>query len=109
MATVVGECASFLCHLLEAVQANEDPIVLFRNSCTGLQEVWLLWQFDNKRNPELYSVIYISYFLFMYFLVHNLLVYTTRVKIEKINNLFQVDIDRREQCCAANYEQYLLV
>jgi hypothetical protein len=30
----------------------------------------------------------------------------TRVKIEKINNLFQVDIDRREQGCAANYEQY---
>ena len=23
----------------------------------------------------------------------------TRVKIEKINNLFQVDINRREQCC----------
>jgi hypothetical protein len=30
----------------------------------------------------------------------------TRVKIEKINNLFQVDIDRREQGCAAHYEQY---
>jgi hypothetical protein len=30
---------------------------------------------------------------------------TTRVKIEKINNLFQVDINRREQCCAAHYEQ----
>jgi hypothetical protein len=29
----------------------------------------------------------------------------TRVKIEKINNLFQVDINRREQGCAANYEQ----
>jgi hypothetical protein len=25
---------------------------------------------------------------------------------EKINNLFQVDINRREQCCAAHYEQY---
>ena len=32
--------------------------------------------------------------------------YTTRVKIEKINNLLQVDIDRREQGCAAHYEQY---
>jgi hypothetical protein len=32
--------------------------------------------------------------------------FTTRVKIEKINNLFQVDIDRREQGCAAHYEQY---
>jgi hypothetical protein len=32
--------------------------------------------------------------------------YLTHVKIEKINNLFQIDIDRREQCCAANYEQY---
>jgi hypothetical protein len=31
---------------------------------------------------------------------------TTRVKIEKINNLLQVDIDRREQGCAAHYEQY---
>jgi hypothetical protein len=30
----------------------------------------------------------------------------TRVKIEKINNLLQVDIDRREQGCAAHYEQY---
>jgi hypothetical protein len=30
----------------------------------------------------------------------------TRVKIEKINNLFQVDINRREQGCAAHYEQY---
>ena len=30
----------------------------------------------------------------------------TRVKIEKINNLFQVDINRREQSCAAHYEQY---
>ena len=29
-----------------------------------------------------------------------------RVKIEKINNLFQVDINRREQGCAAHYEQY---
>jgi hypothetical protein len=28
------------------------------------------------------------------------------VKIEKINNLFQVDINRREQGCAAHYEQY---
>ena len=27
----------------------------------------------------------------------------TRVKIEKINNLFQVDINRREQGCAAHY------
>jgi hypothetical protein len=31
---------------------------------------------------------------------------STRVKIEKINNLLQVDIDRREQGCAAHYEQY---
>jgi hypothetical protein len=31
---------------------------------------------------------------------------STRVKIEKINNLLQVDINRREQGCAANYEQY---
>ena len=31
---------------------------------------------------------------------------TTRVKIEKINNLFQVDINRLEQGCAAHYEQY---
>jgi hypothetical protein len=30
----------------------------------------------------------------------------THVKIEKINNLFQVDINRREQGCAAHYEQY---
>jgi hypothetical protein len=30
----------------------------------------------------------------------------TGVKIEKINNLFQVDINRREQGCAAHYEQY---
>ena len=30
----------------------------------------------------------------------------TRKLIEKINNLFQVDIDRREQGCAAHYEQY---
>ena len=30
----------------------------------------------------------------------------TRVQIEKINNLFQVDINRREQVCAAHYEQY---
>jgi hypothetical protein len=30
----------------------------------------------------------------------------TRVKIEKINNLLQVDIDRREQGYAAHYEQY---
>ena len=30
----------------------------------------------------------------------------TRVKIEKINNFFQVDINRREQGCAAHYEQY---
>jgi hypothetical protein len=30
----------------------------------------------------------------------------TRVKIEKINNLFQVDINRREQGCTAHYEQY---
>ena len=30
----------------------------------------------------------------------------TCVKIEKINNLLQVDIDRREQGCAAHYEQY---
>ena len=30
----------------------------------------------------------------------------TRVKIEKINNLFQVDINRREQGYAAHYEQY---
>ena len=30
----------------------------------------------------------------------------TRVKIEKIDNLFQVDINRREQGCAAHYEQY---
>jgi hypothetical protein len=29
----------------------------------------------------------------------------TRVKIEKINNLLQVDIDRREHGCAAHYEQ----
>jgi hypothetical protein len=28
------------------------------------------------------------------------------VNIEKINNLFQVDINRREQGCAAHYEQY---
>jgi hypothetical protein len=36
----------------------------------------------------------------------NLRLSTTRVKIEKINNLLQVDIDRREQGCAAHYEQY---
>jgi hypothetical protein len=30
----------------------------------------------------------------------------TWVKIEKINNLLQVDINRREQGCAAHYEQY---
>jgi hypothetical protein len=30
----------------------------------------------------------------------------TRLKIVKINNLFQVDINRREQGCAAHYEQY---
>jgi hypothetical protein len=30
MATVVGECAAVLCRLLEAIQANEDPTVLFR-------------------------------------------------------------------------------
>ena len=28
----------------------------------------------------------------------------TRIKIEKINNLFQVDINRREQGCAAHYK-----
>jgi hypothetical protein len=28
------------------------------------------------------------------------------VKIEKINNMFQVDINRREQGGAAHYEQY---
>jgi hypothetical protein len=28
------------------------------------------------------------------------------VKIEIINNLFQVDINRRVQGCAAHYEQY---
>jgi hypothetical protein len=28
------------------------------------------------------------------------------VKIEKINNLFQVDINWREKGCAAHYEQY---
>ena len=33
-------------------------------------------------------------------------IFNTRVKIEKINNLLQVDIDRREQGCAAHYEQY---
>ena len=33
-------------------------------------------------------------------------IFTTRVKIEKINNLLQVDINRREQGCAAHYEQY---
>jgi hypothetical protein len=33
-------------------------------------------------------------------------VHCTRVKIEKINNLFQVDINSREQGCAAHYEQY---
>jgi hypothetical protein len=32
--------------------------------------------------------------------------HVTRVKIEKINNLFQVDINRRGQGCAAHYEQY---
>ena len=32
--------------------------------------------------------------------------YFARVKIEKINNLLQVDIDRPEQGCAAHYEQY---
>ena len=34
---------------------------------------------------------------------------STRVNIEKIDNLsnlFQVDINRREQGCAAHYEQY---
>ena len=36
----------------------------------------------------------------------NLRLSTTRIKIEKINNLLQVDIDRREQGCAAHYEQY---
>ena len=30
----------------------------------------------------------------------------TRLKIEKINNLFQVDINRSEQGCAAYYEQH---
>jgi hypothetical protein len=30
----------------------------------------------------------------------------TRVKIDKINNLFQVDINRREEGCAAHYEQH---
>ena len=30
----------------------------------------------------------------------------TRVKIEKINNLLQVDVNRREQGYAAHYEQY---
>jgi hypothetical protein len=33
----------------------------------------------------------------------------SRLKIEKINNLFeQVDINRREQGCAAHYEQYIV-
>ena len=32
--------------------------------------------------------------------------WATRVKFEKINNLLQVDIDKREQGCAAHYEQY---
>ena len=31
---------------------------------------------------------------------------TTRLKTHR---LFQVDIDRREQCCAANYEQLQVV
>ena len=39
MATVVGEYAAFLCRLLEAVQANEDPSS-FQNSCMGLREAW---------------------------------------------------------------------
>ena len=30
----------------------------------------------------------------------------SRVKIDKINNLFQVDINRREEGCAAHYEQH---
>jgi hypothetical protein len=30
MTTVVGECAAVLCRILETVQANEDPLVLFR-------------------------------------------------------------------------------
>jgi hypothetical protein len=30
---------------------------------------------------------------------------STHIKIEKINNLFPGDIDRREQGCAAQYEQ----
>jgi hypothetical protein len=32
-------------------------------------------------------------------------VHGARVKIEKTNNLFPVDIDRCEQGCAAHYEQ----
>jgi hypothetical protein len=39
-------------------------------------------------------------------IIHQRFSTSTRVKIEKINNLFQVDINRREQGCAANYEQY---
>jgi hypothetical protein len=44
MATVECECAAFLCRLLEAVEANEDPSTLLflaaetlvPNSCMGL-------------------------------------------------------------------------
>jgi hypothetical protein len=41
--TVVGECATVLCRLLETVQANEDPIVLFRT---------LEWVFKRFGSPE---------------------------------------------------------
>jgi hypothetical protein len=39
MATVVGEFAAVLCHLLKAVQAKEDPSS-FQNFYMGLKEVW---------------------------------------------------------------------
>jgi hypothetical protein len=32
----------------------------------------------------------------------------THVKIQKINNLFPIDIDRVEQVCAAHYKQVVM-
>jgi hypothetical protein len=47
MATVVGEYAAFLCRLLEAVQANEDPIlVLFRTLA------WVLERLGSRVLPD---------------------------------------------------------
>jgi hypothetical protein len=82
MATVVGECAAVLCRLLKAVQANEDPIGLFRtlervfralkvtatvcfHRLVRVKEVVVFtccvprYFTKNKRNPELYSILYI--------------------------------------------------